>query len=149
MIYQFKTASDDELFAINTVEMKWGRASTIMAAPTLAAAAQNSVSFVFSEEGTLVPMGAGRYSLDGRTPDTKGPGAGLSTVQIMAVPFDTYLILYLLPNVEVKEDSFISNFPEEFRKHIKHEVRNPEKPKQQLVPTAVPEKSPEAIVSGE
>jgi hypothetical protein len=138
---------DDELFAINTVDMKWGRASSIVAAPTLAAAEKSLASFVFCEDGVLVPMGAGRYSLDGRTPETTGPGAGLSTVQIMAVPFDTYLVLYLLPNVEVKEDSFLSNFPEEFRKHIKHEVRNPEKPKQQI--TAVPEKSPAAIASGE
>lgn len=147
MIYQFKCASDDSLFAINTMDLKWGRASSILAAPSVGAAANNVTSFVFVEEGALVPMGAGRYSLDGRTPDTKGEGAGLSTIQLMAVPFDTYLVLYLLPNVEVKEDSFISNFPEEFRKHIKHEVRNPEKPKQQI--TAAPEKSPEAIASGE
>ena len=148
MIYQFKTM-DDELFAINTMDLKWGRASSILASPSVGAAAPDVASFVFSEEGTLVPMGAGVYSMDGRTPDKEkgGPGAGLSTVQLMAVPFDKYLILYLLPNVEVKEDSFISNFPEEFRKHIKHEVRNPEKPKQQI--TAVPEKSPEAIASGE
>ena len=147
MIYQFKVASDDSLFAINTVDLKRGRASSILASPSVGAAADGVTSFVFSEEGTLVPMGAGVYSLDGRTPKTEGPGAGLSTVQLMAVPFDKHLILYLLPNVEVKEDSFISNFPEEFRKHIKHEVRNPEKPKQQI--TAVPEKSPEAIASGE
>src|SRR5271154_678168 len=76
MIYQFKTM-DDELFAINTVELRWGRASSIVAAPTLAAAEQALSSFVFVEEGTLVPMGAGIYSMDGRTKDTVGPGAGL------------------------------------------------------------------------
>jgi hypothetical protein len=142
-------ASDDSLFAINTMDMKWGRASSIMAAPTLAAAEKALASFVFAEDGVLVPMGAGRYSLDGRTPDTKGPGAGLSTVQIMAVPFDTYLVLYLLPNVEVKEDSFLSNFPEEFRKHIKHEVRNPEKPKQAGIVGGAPAAVQVAAPSGE
>jgi hypothetical protein len=148
VIYQFKTM-DDELFAINTVDLKWGRASSIVAAPTLATAEKAIASFVFVEEGELVPMGAGRYSLNGRTPETTGPGAGLSTIQLMSVPFDTYIVLYLLPNVECKEDSFVMNFmTEELRaKYLKMEVRNPEKPKQQI--TAVPEKSPEAIVSGE
>lgn len=146
MIYQFKTM-DDELFALNTVELKWGRASQILAAPSVGAAANDVASFVFSEEGALVPMGAGRYSLDGRTPDTKGPGAGLSTVQLMSVPFDSYIVMYLLPNVEVKEDSFVMNFmTEELRaKYLKMEVRNPEKPKQQLVPTV----APSAVASGE
>ena len=131
------------------MELRWGRASSIVAAPTLAAAEHALSSFVFVEEGTLVPMGAGIYSMDGRTKDTVGPGAGLSTVQLMSVPFDTYIVQYLLPNAEVKEDSFVMNFmTEELRaKYLKMEVKNPEKPKQQI--TAVPEKSPETIASGE
>lgn len=146
MIYQVKTM-DDELFAFNTVELRWGRCSSIMAAPSLATAEKAIASFVFVEEGELVPMGAGRYSMNGRTPETKGPGAGLSTIQLMSVPFDTYIVQYILPNVDCKEDSFVMNFmTEELRKqYLKMEVKNPEKPKQQLVPTV----TPSAIESGE
>ncbi len=128
MIYEFQTL-DDETFVLNTLNLTWGRASTILAAPSVLAAEQKLARFEFKEQGTLVPMGGGRYSLDGRTPNTKGAGAGLSTVGIMAVPFDTYLVLYLLPNVKIKEGSFKNGFPEAIQEYIKAEIRQPDEQK--------------------
>lgn len=152
MVYQFRT-EDDALFVINTMAATWGRASTILSAPSVTAAAESQLAnYQYLEEGTLVPMGGGRYSLDGRTPKTEGPGAGLSTVGLMAVPFDHDLYLYLLPNVPVKEDSFKSDFPEEMQKFIKYEVRQPEQAKQPggtQAAALVAAEQPEAAPDGE
>jgi hypothetical protein len=124
VIYHFKS-QDDELFVLDTAHMRWGRASSILSTPSVAAAEQHLARYVYSEEGALVPMGAGVYNLDGRTPKTEGPGAGLSTVGIMAVPFETTLFIYLRPNVNIKSDSFKSGFPEEAQKFIKHQILQP------------------------
>jgi hypothetical protein len=143
MVYQFRTASDDQLFVFNTVDMTWGRASSIVSAPSLGAVENRLANFEFLESGTLVPMGAGAYNFDGRTPETglenpkaPGPGAGLSTVGIMAVPYDTYLILFLRANVKIKDESFKSNFPEEAQKFIKHRIIQPEAQPQGAVAAA-------------
>jgi hypothetical protein len=130
VIYQFRSWPDDELFVLDIVNQKWGRASSILSAPSVSAAAEGAVArFVYSEEGALIPMGAGVFNMDGRTEKTTGAGAGLSTVGIMAVPFEQSLILYLRPNVNVKPDSFVSGFPEEMQKFIKYQIiqPNPEK----------------------
>lgn len=138
MKYQFRTASDDTLFVLDTMQATWGIASSILSAPSVIAAAESQLAnFQYSESGTLVPMGGGRYSLDGRTPKTEGKGAGLSTVGLMAVPFDHDLYLYLLPNVAVKEDSFKADFPEDMQKYIKYEVRQPEAKQPVIQQTAV------------
>jgi hypothetical protein len=120
LVYQFKT-EDDNLWVFNTVEMTWGRASSIATAPSLGAVENRLANFAFHEQGTLVPMGAGAYNFDGRTPKD-----GVSTVGIMAVPYDTYLILFLRANVKIKDESFKSNFPEEAQKFIKHKIIQPE-----------------------
>jgi hypothetical protein len=124
MKYQFKT-EDDQLWVIDTLNLVWGKASSILSAPSVAAAEQKLSNFEYSESGTLVPMGGGRYSMDGRTPKD-----GLSTVGIMSVPFDTYFVLYLLPNVAAKEGSFVCGAPEGAQQYIKYEIRQPEKPQQ-------------------
>ena len=129
MLYQIKTL-DEELFIFDIVTQKWGRASSILSAPSVSAAADGAVArYVYSEEGALISMGAGVFNMDGRTEKTEGPGAGLSSVGIMAVPFEQSLILYLRPNVNIKPDSFVSGFPEDMQKHIKYQILqpNPEK----------------------
>lgn len=108
MIYSFKTL-DDELWVINTSSLKWGRASSILSAPSVTAVENEITQYEFLEGGDLVPMGAGIYNFDGRTPETKGPGAGLSSVGIIAIPFEDTLVVYLRPNVPIKADSFKSN----------------------------------------
>jgi hypothetical protein len=108
MVYQFKTV-DDELFVLNTETMRWGRASSLLAAPSITAAEHKLAQFVYSEEGDLIPMGGGVYNLDGRTPQTQGPGAGLSSVGLMAIPFGDTLVYWLQANVPLKKDSFTSN----------------------------------------
>ncbi len=136
MRYQFNT-TDDELFVINTVDMTWGRASSIATAPSLGAVENRLANFAFHEQGTLVAMGAGAYNLDGRTPKTEGPGAGLSSIGILSVPYDDSLVLFLRANVKIKDESFKSNFPEFMQKGIKHRIIQPEeKPQQPAVEIA-------------
>lgn len=108
MIYHFETL-DNTTWVIDTETMRWGRASSILSAPSITAAENNLAKFELAEEGDLIPMGAGTYNMDGRTEKTQGPGAGLSTIGIMAVPFGDTLILYLRANVKIKDDSFKSN----------------------------------------
>lgn len=119
MIFQFKTL-DDELFIFDTEEMVWGRASSILSAPSVSAVENRLAKFEFIEKGSLIAMGAGAYSFDGRTPKTglddpknPGPGAGLSNVGILCVPFHDKFIVYLKANIEVKQDSFDLNMPAE------------------------------------
>lgn len=120
LVYQFKT-TDDSLFVINTVTMRWGRASTILSAPSVTAAEHKLMQFVYSEEGELVPMGNGIYNMEGRTPETKGPGEGLSSIGIMAIPFEDTLVMYLTANAPVKPDSFESNPIKHFKYVIMQE----------------------------
>jgi len=108
MVYHFQTL-DESTFVINTESMRWGRASSILSAPSIQAAEQNLAKFEFSEEGQLIPQGAGTYSLDGRTEKTTGPGAGLFAVTILSIPFIDTLVIELKANVPLKDGTFKSN----------------------------------------
>jgi hypothetical protein len=121
VIYHFKTA-DDELFVLNTVTMRWGRASTILASPSITAAEKQLTQYVYSEEGDLVAMGGGVFNMEGRSPETKGPGAGLCSVGIIAIPYDDTLVMYVQANVPIKQDSFSSNPI----KHFKYQILSQE-----------------------
>ena len=109
MRYSFKTASDDELFVIDTQNMTWSRTSNVLSAPSISAVENDIAQYQAIESGELIAMGGGAYNLDGRTPETKGPGAGLSSIGILSVPFEDTLVLYLKANVPIKEGSFTSN----------------------------------------
>jgi hypothetical protein len=89
--------------------MRWGRASSILSAPSIAAAEQNLAKFEFSEEGELIPMGGDTFALDGRTEKTEGPGKGLSKVTIHSIPFIDTLIVSISANVALKDSTFKSN----------------------------------------
>lgn len=108
MIFHFETL-DDALWVIDTANLQWGRASSILSAPSIVAAEKNLAKFEFAESGRLVPMGAGVYNMDGRTPKSAAPGAGLSSVGIMSIPFEDTLVIYLRANVKIKDESFRSN----------------------------------------
>jgi hypothetical protein len=123
VIYQFRNTEDD-LFVLDVVNMHWGIASSILSTPSVAAAENKLARFVYKSEGELVPMGAGAYSLDGRTEKD-----GVHVVGIMCVPFEDRIILYCRPNVNIKPDSFICGMPEEAQKFLKYQTiqPNPEK----------------------
>lgn len=101
MQYAFKTESDDETFVIDVSAMTWGRASQILSAPSVGAAANDISNYVCSESGKLIPQGAGVYNLEGRI-------SGLTTIGLLAIPFENSLVFCLHPNVKVKEESFQS-----------------------------------------
>ena len=126
MIYHFQTL-DDSLWVIDTANMQWGRASSILSAPSITAAEKNLAKFELADSGTLVPMGAGVYNMNGRTPKTTGPGAGLSSVGIMCIPFEDTLVVYLRANVKIKDESFRSNPIRETR-YVIMQDRAEEKP---------------------
>jgi hypothetical protein len=127
MIYHFET-TDNETFVIDTATMKWGRASSILSAPSIQAAENNLAKYEFSESGDLISMGAGTYNMDGRTPRTEGPGAGLCTIGILCVPFEDTLVVYLRANVKIKDDTFKSNPIKNVKYLIMQEKPEPEAP---------------------
>lgn len=101
MIAQFKTL-DDELWVIDSDNLKWGRASSILSSPSVTAAAESKLAqYVFSEEGPLVPMGGGTFTLGGRKPSD-----GLTTVGVLFTVFEGTVVAYLQANVPVKQESF-------------------------------------------
>jgi hypothetical protein len=142
MIYTFETM-DGEKFVIDISKARWGRASSILATPSIAASEHAIARYVYSEEGELTAMGGGAYNLEGRMPlpkkpteeQLKAPGAGLSSVGLLTVLFEGDLIVYLKANVQVKDGSFSSEylreFPEARQKTVKHIIlQEPPKPEE-------------------
>jgi len=101
MLYQF-TTPDGETFVLNTETMRWGKASTILSAPSVAAVEGGITQFMYSEEGDLVPQGGGTYNLDGRR-------KGVTTAGILAIPWIDTLYLRLHTNAPIVKESFKSN----------------------------------------
>lgn len=134
MIYTFETL-DGEKFVLDVENSRWGRASSILAAPSIAASENAIARYVYSEEGELISMGGGVYNLDGRMPlsskptdeEKKKPGAGLSSVGILNILYKDQLQVYLKPNVQIKDGSFDSGFmqdaaPELRRKYVNYSI---------------------------
>lgn len=140
MRYQFETA-DDATFILDMVQMRWGRVSSILGAPSVKAAENEAFSYNLLEEGELIPMGGGVYNLQGRTPKTDGAGKGLCTVGVLAVPYVDTLQIYLRANVPLKEDSFKSG---EITT-VKHHIVQAQQPKPNMTiptPPQLPEVQP-------
>lgn len=144
MIYSFQTV-DDERFFVDTQTMRWSRASSILSAPSISAVENSISNTVPIESGNLISMGGGAFNLDGRTPKTTGPGAGLSSIGILAVPYEDTLVMYLHANVPVKDESFTSNPIKHFKYVIAQAPQEPEAPKVELSDSIPP--APTATVS--
>jgi|SRR5215831_3675916 len=133
MIYQFETL-DNEKFVLDISKQRWGRASSVLATPSLSASENALARYVYKEEGNLIPMGGGVYCLDGRQPlpenatdeQKAAPGAGLSSIGILVVLFEEVCEIYLKPNVRVKDGSFTSAYlqelPEARNKYVRHNI---------------------------
>lgn len=118
MKYQFETQEDGAIFILDMVAMRWGRVSSILAAPSVKAMENEAFTYNLLEEGDLIPMGAGVYTMQGRTVKTEGEGKGLCAVGILAVPYEDSLQLYIRANVPLKEDSFKSGDIKTIKHHI-------------------------------
>lgn len=142
MVYEFETL-DDEKFVIDIESGRWGRASSILATPSIKASENAMARYIYVEEGELIPMGGGVYNLDGRVPlpdkpteeQKKAPGAGLSSVGILIVLYSETCEVYLKPNIQIKDGSFNSAFmrelsPDVRNRYLKHNILQ-EPPKQE------------------
>ena len=101
MLYNFRD-SDDQQWQIDTERLTWARASSILSAPSVTAAENNMARFIATEEGSLAPLGMGRFGLVGRRPPD------LSIVSIGHVPItddDGQIVLVCLiqSNVTIKD----------------------------------------------
>lgn len=129
MVYTFET-TDGEKFVLDISAARWGRASSILATPSIAASENSIARYVYSEEGDLIPMGGGVYNMDGRMPlteksteeDKKKPGAGLSSIGILTVLYEGVCEIYLKPNVPVKDGSFDSEYLRELTADVRNKV---------------------------
>jgi hypothetical protein len=127
MVYTFETL-DGEKFVLDIEKSRWGRASSILAAPSVAATENAIARYVYVEEGELVPMGGGVYNFDGRMPlpekateeEKKAPGAGLSSVGVLIVLYGEVCEVYLKPNVPIKDGSFDSGYLRELEPSIRN-----------------------------
>lgn len=97
------------MFVVDFESKKWGRVNK----------PASDASSEILEAGVLVPMSLGAYRLDGRTPKTEGPGAGLSVLGIIPLPQGKTITMCLRANVPVKEFTMPDPITE-----IKYEVVN-------------------------
>jgi len=110
MIYNFKTEEDGQQWVVDTEVLNWARASSIVAAPSVLAAESNLARFVPTEEGRLIPLGGGRYVLEGRQPFVPGPNgqpvpqfALFIVLTILSADKDGTCVTFLQANVPVKD----------------------------------------------
>lgn len=115
MLLQFRT-EDESLFLLDTQSLKWFRVSE----PPVADEKGELIPPPILEGGDLNPQGFGIYALNGRTPATAAPGAGLCTVGVLPIAEGTILTIYVSSNVLVKE--FTMPVP---ISTVRYEVRGP------------------------
>jgi hypothetical protein len=135
VIYNFKTTEDGQQWVIDTEALTWARASSILATPSVKAATSNLARFVASEEGKLIPMGGGRYALEGRRPldkDRKPQLALVIILNILTSEGDGSCVTFIQANVDVKDlqHTEIKNF------HVEclPAIRPPNRPAPQAMP---------------
>lgn len=107
MIYNFKTVDDDQQWVVDSEELNWARASSLVAAPTIKAAETNLARFVPTEEGKLIPMGGGRYALEGRKPfvgpDNHPQLAIIVILTLLSAENNGTCVTFMQANVAVKD----------------------------------------------
>jgi hypothetical protein len=106
MLYNFKTTDDGQQWAIDTEALTWAKASSILATPSVKAAESNIARFVAQEEGKLIPMGGGRYALQGRKPFDKDRKPQLSIfilLSILSGEDGGTAVTFMQANVDIKD----------------------------------------------
>lgn len=101
MVYQFKVVSDGSLWAIDSGKLRYARLSR----PLEDAFKNPSEESAVEEFGKLIQMNPliRLYRLEGRTPDTDGPGGGLASVVVdLDIP-DTVLEVGISANVPISD----------------------------------------------
>jgi hypothetical protein len=104
MLYNFET--DEGTFVIDTEILTWAKASSIIAAPSIKAAESNFAHFVPQVEGKLIPLGGGRYALQGRKPFNEKKEPQLSIfilLNIFSGEDGGTAVTFLQSNVEVRK----------------------------------------------
>lgn len=103
MIAGFKTA-DDATWVVDTTDMKWERTSEP------------------KESGVVTDQGPYVFALEGRTPDSEGPGAGLCSLMLQPEIEEDTLYIVLRANVETKDFLLIKPISQ-----VRYQVMNPPK----------------------
>lgn len=109
LIAQFKT-EDDAIWVVSTSEMTWARVSSPGAVDT---------SEVL-DSGKLTAQGPYIFALDGRTPETEAPGAGLCALMFLPALYDDTLHIVLRTNVNVKDFQLLKPITQ-----VRYEIMNP------------------------
>ena len=105
MIYNFKT-EDGQQWVADTEALTWGKASSIIASPTIKAAETNIARFVATEEGKLIPLGGGRYAFEGRKPfdeSNKPQLAVFIVLTILSAESEGTCVTFFQANVPIKD----------------------------------------------
>jgi hypothetical protein len=101
MLLQFKVVKDGSLWAIDTDKLRYYR----LARPLLEIAENPKDEPAIEEFGELKSVHPimELYRLEGRTPNTDGPGCGLTSVAIITRITDQTLEIGVNANVEISE----------------------------------------------
>jgi hypothetical protein len=101
MVLQFKVVADQSLWVLDSDKMRYARVSK----PMSEIAENPSSDSAVEEFGTLKWMSPlmELYRLEGRTPTTDGPGAGLTSIAIVVRVVDETLEIAVNANVDITE----------------------------------------------
>jgi len=93
VLLQFKVTADDSIWICDVQFLNWAHVS---------APGTDPESKVL-EHGKLIPQGFGVYAMEGRTPKSEGPGAGLSSIGMYLVGLGNTIKIYIRANVPIKD----------------------------------------------
>jgi hypothetical protein len=141
MIYNFRTESDGQQWVVDTEALSWAKASSIIASPTIKAAETNIARFVPAEEGQLIPLGAGRFALNGRKPfdaENKPQLAIFIVLTLLTADNEGTCVTLFQANVPIKEvqHQHIKNFHIQCLPPLKITPREAIQPPAAIVPVA-------------
>ena len=143
MNYTFKT-EDDQLWMVDVERMHWGKASSIISAPSVKAVESKLAQFVETEGGDVTPLGGGRYVLEGRQPKD-----GLCIVTILTVLSEENggtCVTFAQGNVNIKD--LQHEAVTKFRCECLSTPQKPQRPKVIQMPMPTPDTIKSAPVEG-
>lgn len=129
MLYNFRTTEDSQQWTVDTEQLKWARASSILAAPSVKAVESHLARFVAAEEGPLIPMGGSRFAMAGRQPLDAAGKPQLAIVIIVTVLTSEdggSAVTFIQANVEIKD--FQHQEIKKFRTEVLPAIRSPQNP---------------------
>jgi len=141
VLLQFKVTADDSIWICDVQFLNWAHVS---------APGTDPESKVL-EHGKLIPQGFGVYAMEGRTPKSEGPGAGLSSIGTYLVGIGSTIKIYIRANVPIKDFTMPAPIKQIFYEILPTDPKQIENSIQEIAngeSPAQPQRSQEPAVTG-